>query len=377
MLLLTACASSPEELPEAYEKPVLKLYVFEPDRPIVTRDGDDKVNANDSENTIHSLYVWVFETSTHNLVSYISLRNVSLTEPVTMDISDSFANNPDKPNVDVFVLANVTASNCGITLDGSSTYSQVEAACIEDRYFGPTSPLVSDVPDDGLPMSGSMKNQYISGTAPVFEVRPALDQSMSIVKLVRAVSKVRFVLCRATESDETTKRLASIDDISLDANLIPTTTYLFPTGTESYTYSHAAISYGGVAKEDIPAVDDPHDYVYAGQSGQDYENMVETAVSGGALLPFGLTYLRESPKQLTGTVSYKVQEREGDDWGESVQATPVAFSMSGEGDFLRNHTWIVYIYFMDSKIHVLTVAQIGMKEWTSDGADEPETFYNW
>ena len=122
----------------------------------------------------------------------------------------------------------------------------------------------------------------------------------------------------------------------------------------------------------IPDVDNPLDYTYETQAAQDYETMIDAAVEAGSLKQLGPTYLRESDKQLTGTISYTYKDN-------SIDKTPdpVTFSMAGAGDFLRNHSWIVYIYYMDSKIHVLTVTHIGMKKWTSDGNPEDATFYNW
>jgi hypothetical protein len=51
--------------------------------------------------------------------------------------------------------------------------------------------------------------------------------------------------------------------------------------------------------------------------------------------------------------------------------------MAAAGDFLRNHSWIVYIYYLDSKIYTLTVTYVGMKEWVADGQPESPYFYNW
>ena len=52
--------------------------------------------------------------------------------------------------------------------------------------------------------------------------------------------------------------------------------------------------------------------------------------------------------------------------------------MAAPGDFLRNHSWIVYIYFIGTEIHVHTVTHIGMKAWAYDeNEDQPESIYNW
>lgn len=50
----------------------------------------------------------------------------------------------------------------------------------------------------------------------------------------------------------------------------------------------------------------------------------------------GPIYLRESDKQLAGTISYSIA---------GVAQEPVTFQMQQAGDFGRNHTWIVYAYY--------------------------------
>ena len=43
---------------------------------------------------------------------------------------------------------------------------------------------------------------------------------------------------------------------------------------------------------------------------------------------------------------------------------------------MRNHSWIIYIYFMDEKLHVLTVTNIGMRNWVEGGSTD-HSVYNW
>ena len=65
LLLLTACSGSSSEggdEPVPTSKPVLKIYIFPPDRPAITRADDlGYVDATAEENNIHSIHVWVFE----------------------------------------------------------------------------------------------------------------------------------------------------------------------------------------------------------------------------------------------------------------------------------------------------------------------------
>ena len=204
---------------------------------------------------------------------------------------------------------------------------------------------------------------------------------MTTVQLTRAISKLRFVLCRVKEEDNAKKMLVSVDNIQLDEKVIPTASYLMPVPNPSYTsYVLTAVDYGSVEKATIPQVDNPMIYIYEKQEAQEYEDLINSAVTAGHLKELGPTYLRESDKKLTGTITYKTKERDNTttQWDNITQTDEETahFSMALEGDFLRNHSWIVYIYFMDGKIHVLTVTHIGMKAWV-EGSTDTHDVYNW
>ena len=242
LLLLTGCKSSAEEeIDEPKDKPVLKIYVFAPDRPIVTRADNGNVNATDAENSINNLHVWVFETETGDIVGYISADDSEFSDgqaTLTMEVSDDFAER--QPNVDVYVLANVTKDetkddyNLGFDLDETTTRSLLDAALIGSDNFGLTSPVTS-VPDGGLPMTGVLKDQTVFGSAPVFGVGYATTNgstttyTLSKVKLVRAVSKVQFVFTAIDYVDESAdpKVRHQVESITLNAETIPNSEYLF------------------------------------------------------------------------------------------------------------------------------------------------------
>ena len=102
-------------------------------------------------------------------------------------------------------------------------------------------------------------------------------------------------------------------------------------------------------------------------------------MSENKLKELGPIYFRESDKKLTGTITYTVQEREknGEEWTDwKTEQKTATFSMVDKGDFLRNHSWIVYVFYMDATIYVLTVTNIGMKVWASGNFEEREV-YNW
>lgn len=391
-VLLTACSSGGEEENSAtVEDCFLDIYVYAPDRPIVTRAEVGDIEAADAEKEVKSLKIWVFrygDAAGAKAVGYLNpdaaFLNMNGQQKFQLLLDREFANNPGP--VDVYVVAN--DASCGLTLGESTPRSDLDAAQINGDYFGTgTSTLTHAVPDDGLPMSAVLHNQPITGRFPTLRI--GTESEMATLQLTRAVSKLRFVLCRIKEdNNKTRKKLVSIDNIQLDANQIPTVSYLIQRQANSFSYSHDAIDYGSVEKESIPEVKDPMLYAYETQEAQDYESMIDDAVSGKwkadpsdpdkPLIQLGLTYFRESDKQLKGVVKYKIQERD-DVSSEWKTETPeeATFTMAAPGDFLRNHSWIVYIYFMDSKIHVLTVTHIGMKKWISDGVNETVTFYNW
>ena len=410
-VLLTACSGGNEENngPSEEEDCFLEIYVYAPGRPIVTRGDEGEIDPTDDESKVTSLKIWVFKYADGTPVGYLeadpSLLSATTPRKYLMKLDREFVKNPT--NVDVYVVANAesyvnsTDENETIELKESTKRSQLDKAVIGQTSFGISiSSRVESVPQEGLPMSAVLRNQPIFGSFPTLHVGE--DNKMATLELTRAVSKLRFVLCRM-EAESTSKKFVSIDGIQLNGGQIPTTSYLMP-GTYSYTgkYDGNPIIYVNAENKltDIPAVDNPLVYVYDTQSAQEYENLIDAAVKSDLdklkaygqannidelknltaddlpqLKQLGLTYLRESDKQLAGVINYTYKEIEGDNEVQ-VQAT-ADFTMAAPGDFLRNHSWIVYVYYMDSKIHVLTVVRIGMKEWVSDGQPESPWFYNW
>lgn len=388
-LLLTACGSdNKEEIANPDEDCYLDIYVYAPDRPIVTRADVGEITSSDAESIVHSLQIWVFKKSNGEKVGYLDADPEYLNEngqqTYRMIITNDFAKYPE--NVDVYVVANA-ANYVTTTLDANTTRDALNEAMIGSAYFGTTDlygekELLSTgrIATQGLPMSAVVKNQPVTGSFPTLRV--GTSDKMTVMQLSRAVSKLRFVLCRIKELNFSTKKLNSIDDISLAANQIPTQTYLIPRERYTYTYSHDAISYGSVAKDVIPEVEDPLIYVYSTQKAQEYEDLINAAIAHEEngnpkplLKELGLTYFRESDKQLTGTITYTYTDN-----GVTKSNQTATFSISAPGDFLRNHSWIIYVYYIDSKIYILTVTHIGMRSWVMDDdgpQGESKYVYNW
>ena len=370
MLLLIACSGDSGST-DAKQPAVINVYVFAPDKPIITR-GDigevDPINNDESESKITTLQIWVFEHNTENLISYYSpesVTNLNNDAGATYQLSTSnaFSDAETKPKVDVYVVANVTAANTGITLGERTTRTALEAALIKDNYFG-LNTLTNKVPDAGLPMSGVLRGVSVTGSAPVYRI--------SNVTLTRTVSKIRFVFSREKVGDTETDVPVKINSIKLDASMIPTQEYLFLETGENASAFHVDVgSYGtDDAKEFLPIVEnqvqalpdiaqnaDPMAYSYqAGQDAQEYEDLIETGLNktpAPELTQVGPFYLRESGKQLTGTITFQKND------GTSEEKT-VPFAMHIAGDFSRNHTWIVYAYYSASGLVAVTVV---VKDW--------------
>lgn len=417
-MFLTACSDHSGEGSDEKGDCFLNIYVYAPEHPMLTRaDVGTIASRTAKEHEVKTLQIWVFKHSDGGLVGYLEAKPTFLNETpgqekFQMKVEKEFADHP--VNVDVYVVANAFIDFTNrvknydliyiddnnevkeLTLDENTTRAQLEGAKIGEGSFGVKQkeetenvyiyiPAVSSVPVAGLPMSGVLKNQPIYGSYPTLRV--GTQDAMTTVQLTRAVSKLRFVLCRKTEDlTNAKKRLVSIDDIQLDGNKIPTASYLMPKETPSYTsYVSTPISYGSVSKETLPEQANPMEFMYETQTAQEYEDMINEEVAKydpnstplQGLKQVGLTYLRESDKQLTGTITYTYEDRESltAGWVEHSEET-VTFSMADAGDFLRNHSWIVYVFYMDSKIYTLTVTNIGMKVWTSGGLD-PHPVYNW
>lgn len=391
ILLLIACSSDSEST-ETKLPAVINVYVYAPEKPMITRSdvGEvtpiDKNDTEKSESKISTLHIWVFnhDSDSHELIAYYTPESVTNLnngkgEIYQLSASDAFTQAETKPKVDVYVVANVTAS--GIPFGKSTPRATLEDYLIEGDHFG-LNTLTKEVPSTGLPMSGVLRRASVTGSAPVYKI--------PTVTLTRAVSKIRFVFSREKAETGAENIPVKITSIKLDASMIPTQEYLFlETGDDAPTY-HVG-SYGtdetNPAKEflasplspltDIAQNADPMAYSYqAGQNAQDYEDLIEAGInkkvmengvekSAPELTQVGPFYLRESGKQLKGTITF--QKNDG-----TSEPKPVPFTMHQAGDFSRNHTWIVYAYYSVSGLVAVTVV---VKDW-NDVASSRDV-YNW
>jgi hypothetical protein len=202
----------------------------------------------------------------------------------------------------------------------------------------------------------------VVGDAPTLRVGTL--SAVSTVQLTRAVSKLRFVFAKTTGEAK-----VSVTSIKINDEMIPEVEYLFDK-PESVT-----ISYNTEAKEllsttisDIAQTADPTQFIYTNQTAQAYENLINGAASKATpeVTVEGPIYLRESDKQLRGTITYTIGEG-------TPEPQTVDFAMQQAGDFSRNHTWIVYAYYAGSGN--LQVQSLYVKDWSTKEFNHE--LYNW
>ena len=356
LLLAVACSSSGDDQPRNPQPTVLTIYVYSPEHPLLIRSGVGNVDASFDETKITRLQIWVFKNGKNEKVAYLDTKeiaqlNVGEGAVYQLPVSDEFAQN--KPDVDVYVLANIPADGYASDskLDGNSSRDDILNATIPETIFGLTSPT-TQVPDDGLPMAGALTSQPVIGETPVLRV--GTTSNIATVRLERAVSKVRFVFANTVGAPALT-----IKDVTLNAGMMPTEEYLIPQQGKTLTYNTAAAS---LLPNSVTAnkVDNPTLYIYDGQNAQEYE----TKINNANLTTVGPYYLRESDKQLEGTITYAIgngADQEG------------KFKMDVAGDFMRNRTWIVYAYHAGGGF--LQTNTLYIKDWTTKTEDHE--VYNW
>ena len=320
----------------------LDVLVYIPAQEL-TRGETGSVTADPmTERMVYDLRIWIFNHQQDTLIGYLepSVNNLQSGTQEVFSIYIDDATATAKPNLDVYVLANGPAG--GINLGATATSTDLKNALLSGSYFS-TSPLTGSVPEGGLPMSGFLANKPMTGTG--------LSFSVSTVQLKRLVSKLRFVFCGMAE--ETDGNLVPVDDftvvsITLNGGVIPNSEYVFNTSEDPYSvaggYAVANVVYSGPPS--IASNAAPGDYIYDSgkHTAQQYEDLINTGIASGLLTEWGRTYFRESDKQLSGTIRYGIGT------GAHYREKSAPFEMAAAGDFARNHSWIIYGYFLGGKL---------------------------
>lgn len=315
--------------------PTLEIAIQFPYVP-ATKAGELAATA--LENKIHSLSIWVFRSEDHTRVGEpLMLTDESQFPPsggigrYQFSVDWNFVNS--HPDVDVFVLAN--AASIGCTLNASSDYDAITSAYFgyvsdEDDCFG-THTYTTSVPNDGLPMSGMKTHVKVYGSAPRMKVDP--------VTLVRAVSRLRMVLCRTATDDIAQEDEVSVSGITFYKEQIPLREYVFTEGTTGIIPSYTPADFSFSGPDEIKRNPVPENLIYVSQDPDEYQKMLDNACAADQLTDWGYVYLRESDKRIFGRVDYTINEK----------ARSREFAMAAPGDFARNHTWTLLAYFMSGR----------------------------
>lgn len=309
-----------------------------------------------TEEKITSIRVWAFKSGpdkeTATPIGFKSETNLTAqgSHKVSMRITRKNAENLDK--IDLYILLNAESEG---VLDGKDcikmTRADLENLVIKNQFgiAADSTAQTTVVPQAGLPISRVIQDLDVTDNIKDNATEAALH-SINI-PLIRAVSKLHFFFTRKdvkdTEGVEVTR-------IEVNENVIPTQSSVFPTATtdanketegltgnlNSLSYLSRKIKFGSVATEDIRPVQDPESYIRKpGQTAEAYITQLRRAT-----IDCHLSYLRETDKELTGTIYYKL------DKSGAEKQTPFSIPKA-----YRNHEMVVYGYFLGDEKSTLTL----------------------
>ena len=313
--------------------------------------GQDETNPSpDTEEKITSIRVWAFKSGpdkeTATPIGFKSETNLSAKGSHNVSMMITRKNAETLGKIDLYILLN--AESVGV-LDGKDcikmTRAELEALVIKNNFgIANGTAQTTVVPDAGLPISRVIKELDVTNN--IKDNATEAAQHSIHIPLIRAVSKLHFFFTRKnvkdTEGVEVTK-------IEVNEGIVPIQSSVFPTATTyanketdgltgnltSLTYlNEKKMTFGGVATGDIKPVENPTKYIRKpDQTAQDYITQLR-----GVTTECHLSYLRETGKELTGTIYFKLNKS-----GAVKQAT---FSISNA---YRNHEMVVYGYFLGEK----------------------------
>lgn len=322
--------------------------------------GQDETNPSpDTEEKITSIRVWAFRSgsdrATATPIGFKSETNLSVkgSHNVSMMITRKNAENLGK--IDLYILLNAESEG---VLDGTDcikmTRAELEALVIKNNFgIANGTAKTTEVPQAGLPISRVIKELDVTDNIKDNATDAALH-SINI-PLIRAVSKLHFFFTRkkVKDKDKNTEGV-EVTKIEVNENVIPTQSSVFPTATTdanketegltgdltSLSYLSQKMTFGSVATKDIGPVSDPTSYIRKpGQTAEAYITQLR-----GVTTECHLSYLRETDKELTGTIYYKLNK------SGAVKQTPFSISKA-----YRNHEMVVYGYFLGDKESTLTL----------------------
>ena len=339
----------------------------------VLADNKSKADPN-SESDIHSIKVWVFQSGTNEDANPIAYKEEAL-----KDINSSYnlqlrflrkIAGKEVENIDLYILANSESTNIESKLNGkdfsSITRKELQNICF-DSTFGIQengNPQNTEVPETGLPISRAITNISVENHVGTTEAE-AKTKGIKI-PLVRAVSKLHFYFARKTGIEN-----VKVTSIEVEGNTIPTASYIFPDETEykenddnqvvtsnkynvnSNGYVSTVLKLNGVETDNIKEVEDPEKFKKnETQTAQDYLDAFKKA----GIASHNLCYLRETTKAIKGKIHYSL----------GTEEKSVDFSIPTGGKAIRNRELVVYGYFLNGQMGMLTVTPT-IQEWQDGG----------
>ena len=339
----------------------------------VLANNESKADPN-SESDIHSIKVWVFQSGTNEDANPIAYKEEAL-----KDINSSYnlqlrflrkIAGKEVENIDLYILANSESINIESKLNGKDfsniTRKELQNICF-DSTFGIQengNPQNTEVPETGLPISRAITNISVENHVGTTEAE-AKTKGIKI-PLVRAVSKLHFYFARKTGIEN-----VKVTSIEVEGNTIPTASYIFPDETEykenddnqvvtsnkynvnSTGYVSTVLKLNGVKTDNIKEVEDPEKFKKnETQTAQDYLDAFKKA----GIASHNLCYLRETTKAIKGKIHYSL----------GTEEKSVDFCIPTGGKAIRNRELVVYGYFLNGQMGMLTVTPT-IQEWQDGG----------
>lgn len=336
-------------------------------------NNESKADPN-SESDIHSIKVWVFQSGTNEDTNPIAYKEEAL-----KDINGSYnlqlrflrkIAGKDVENIDLYILANSESTNIESKLSGKD-FSSITRKELQNIRFDSTfgiqengNPQNTEVPETGLPISRAITNISVEKHVGTTEAEAATKGIK--IPLVRAVSKLHFYFARKMGIEN-----VKVTSIEVEGNTIPTASYIFPDETEykenddnqvvtsnkynvnSNGYVSTVLKLNGVETDNIKEVEDPEKFKKnKTQTAQDYLDAFKKA----GIASHNLCYLRETTKAIKGKIHYSL----------GTEEKSVDFSIPTDGKAIRNRELVVYGYFLNGQMGMLTVTPT-IQEWKDGG----------
>lgn len=336
-------------------------------------NNESKADPN-SESDIHSIKVWVFQSGTNEDANPIAYKEEAL-----KDINGSYnlqlrflrkIAGKEVENIDLYILANSESTNIQDKLSGKD-FSSITRKELQNIRFDSTfgiqdngNPQNTKVPETGLPISRAITN--ISVEKHVGTTEAEAENKGIKIPLVRAVSKLHFYFARKSGIEN-----VKVTSIEVEGNTIPTASYIFPDETEykenddnqvvtsnkynvnSNGYVSTVLKLNGVETDNIKEVEDPESFIKkSNQTAQEYLDAFKKA----GIASHNLCYLRETTKAIKGKIHYSL----------GTEEKSVDFSIPTDGKANRNRELVVYGYFLNGQIGMLTVTP-NIQEWKDGG----------